>query len=30
VSLGNMRKLLDWHVQRHGGTPAPSGAMVPN
>jgi len=22
VSLGNMRKLLDWHVQRHGAMPA--------
>jgi hypothetical protein len=22
VSLGNMRKLLDWHIQRHGGVPA--------
>jgi SapC len=25
VSLGNMRKLLDWHVQRHAGTPAAAG-----
>jgi SapC len=30
VSLGNMRKLLDWHVQRHGGTSAPAGAAALN